>query len=157
MAQEKNPLTPLKARYLVANFIGLAMIASVFGYAVVVEVLRRVLDPFTGFGHFTPQFSETLRHVLLGIAGVIYFVIMFGQRRIVARNREFLPAATFFAYALAELVAVFGLMLFLLTGKPIDFYVFFAVSLLYFWVYFPKYSTWEAILGEEPGEKESPS
>lgn len=88
---------------------------------------------------------------------MIYFVIMFGQRRIVARNRELLPAATFFAYALAELVALFGVILFLLTGKPIDFYVFFAVSLLYFWVYFPKCSTWEAILGEEPGEKESPS
>ncbi|MCL6621389.1 MAG: hypothetical protein K6T55_04735 [Syntrophobacterales bacterium] len=149
---EKGPLTPLKARYLVANFIGLAMIASVFLYAGVVEILKRVWDPFTGFGDLSPQFAESLRHVLLGVAGVIYFVILFGQRRLVARNRELLPHATFLAYVLAELVALFGLMLFLLTGKSLDFYVFFAVSLLYFWVYFPKYSTWEAILGEGPEE-----
>lgn len=147
---EKGPLTPLKARYLVANFVGLAMIASVFVYAGVVEVIKRVFDPFAGFGHLTPDFREGLRNILLGAAGIIYFVIMIGQRRLVGKNRQLLPAATFLAFALSELVAVFGLMLFLLTGKSIDFYIFFAISLLYFWVYFPKYSTWEEVMGTEP-------
>lgn len=154
---EKGPLTPLKSRYLVANFIGLAMIASVFAYAGVVEVIKRVLAPFTGFGHLTPDLAETVRHVLLGVAGVIYFVIMIGQRKIVGRDRQLLPMATFLAFVLAELVAVFGLMLFLLTGKSIDFYLFFAISLLYFWVYFPKYSTWEEVMGEPPSEPDKPS
>jgi hypothetical protein len=154
---EKGPLTPLKSRYLVANFIGLAMIASVFAYAGVVEVLKRALDPFSGFGHLTPDFREGLRNVLLGAAGIIYFVIMFGQRKLVGRNRQLLPVATFLAFVLAELVAIFGLMLFLLTGKSIDFYIFFAISLLYFWVYFPKYSTWEEVMGEAPAEPDKPA
>ncbi len=153
---EKGPLTPLKSRYLVANFIGLAMIVSVFAYAGVVEILKRVLDPFAGFGQLTPEFREALRNFLLGAAGVIYFVIMFGQRKLVGKNRQLLPAATFLAFALAELVAVFGLLLFLLTGKSLDFYIFFAVSLLYFWVYFPKYSTWEEVMGADSGEAEPP-
>ena len=46
--------TPLKIQYLRVNFVGLAMIGSVFIYALVVEVLKRTLAPFTGFGGLHP-------------------------------------------------------------------------------------------------------
>ena len=39
----------LKSRYLAVNFIGLAMIAAVFVYAGVVELIKWQLAPFAGF------------------------------------------------------------------------------------------------------------
>ena len=47
--------TTLKARYLAVNFIGLAMIASVFVYAGVVELIKWQLAPFAGFAKLDPR------------------------------------------------------------------------------------------------------
>ena len=48
-------LTTLKARYLAVNFIGLAMIAAVFVYAGVVELIKWQLAPFAGFAKLDPH------------------------------------------------------------------------------------------------------
>ena len=60
--------TPLKIQYLRVNFVGLAMIGSVFIYALVVEVLKRTLAPFAGFGGFTPAVAQMLKYFLVALA-----------------------------------------------------------------------------------------
>ncbi|MBW1991699.1 MAG: hypothetical protein JRI59_06220, partial [Deltaproteobacteria bacterium] len=59
--------------------------------------------------------------------------------------------AAVISFALCEAVAVFGLVLFLLTGNWQVFYIFFAFSLLLFYLHYPKYEAWEKIVAAAAG------
>ena len=143
----------LKIRYLRVNFVGLAMIGSVFIYALVVEVLKRTLAPFAGFGGFTPAQAQMLKYLLVALAFANFFIIKIIQKVLGAGSTEKLIRATVVTFALCEAVSLFGLALFLLDGNAMDFYTFMFLSLFYFWLFFPKYQDWEDRLGI-PGTKE---
>jgi hypothetical protein len=139
----KSPTT-LKARYLAVNFIGLAMIASVFVYAGVVELLKWQLAPFAGFATLPPQTSTLLKYIFLALASAQYGAIKVVQKIVPAKSVDHLPQAAIITFALCESVAVLGLVLFLLAGNALDFYVFMVISLGFFYLFFPKYEQWEA-------------
>ena len=73
-------LTTLKARYLAVNFIGLAMIASVFVYAGVVELIKWQLAPFAGFAKLDPQTVAFLKYVFLALAAAQFGIIKAVQK-----------------------------------------------------------------------------
>lgn len=150
-----DQIPPLKQRYLIINFIGLAMIASVFLYAVIVEVFKRYYEPFTGFADLPPHLADMIKYVLLAVALVFFLLIRVLQNRLAALSPRLLPSIAIMSFALSEAVAVFGLMLFLLTGNSLDFYLFFAVSLFLFYIYFPRYNEWERRMAQHPGETPS--
>lgn len=133
----------LKMRYLTVNFIGLALIGSVFIYAVVVEILKRVFAPFSGFAALTPAQVQMLKYVFVALAIADFFLIKFMQKIVGARSIQQLVQAAIITFALSESVAVFGLVLFLLGGNAMDFYLFMFLSVFYFWFFFPKYQNWE--------------
>ncbi len=145
-----DQLPTLKQRYLVINFIGLAMIGSVFVYAVIVEIFKRYYAPFTGFADLPPHIADMLKYILLFVALIFYLLIRVFQNRLIAKSPQLLPSVAIMTFALCEAVAVFGLMLFLLTGNSLDFYTFFAISLFLFYIYFPKYDRWEQLMTERP-------
>ena len=138
----KSTIT-LKARYLAVNFIGLAMIAAVFVYAGVVELIKWQLAPFPGFARLDPRTVSLLKYVFLGIAATQYGIIKIVQKILLARSVDNLPQAAIITFALCESVAVLGLVLFLLAGQPLDFYIFMLISLGFFYLFFPKYEQWE--------------
>lgn len=137
--------TTLKARYLVANFVGLAMIGSVFICAVVVEVMQRSLAPFAGFAGLTPAQAQLLKYVFVGLGLGHFFLLKFIPKILAPRSVQGLFQAAIVTLALCEAVAIFGLVLFFLTGKAYDFYLFFALSLFYFYLFYPKYTHWEQV------------
>ncbi len=139
--------TQLKMRYFTVNLIGLAMIGSVFLYAVVVEVLKRTLSPFAGFADLGPTQVQMLKYLFVALALGTFFLIKFIQKILGARSVQQLLVAAIVTFALSEAVSVFGLVLFLLAGNPTDFYLFMFLSLFYFWFFFPKYKDWETQLG----------
>jgi len=145
--------TQLKMRYLTANFIGLAMIGSVFLYAVVVEVLKRFLAPFTGYANLTPDQVQTLKYAFVALALANFFLIKYIPKMLGSRSVEQLLTTTIITLALCESVAVLGLVLFLLAGNAMDFYLFMFLSLFYFWFFFPKYQDWEDRLGTQPAKR----
>jgi F0F1-type ATP synthase membrane subunit c/vacuolar-type H+-ATPase subunit K len=136
--------THLKMQYLKVNFIGLAMIGSVFLYAVVVELLKRTITPFAGFGTLTPAQAQTLKYIFVALAIGDFFLVKFIQKILGTRSVQQLMQAAIITFALCEGVAVFGLVLFLLGGQAMDFYTFMFLSLFYFWFFFPKIKDWEA-------------
>jgi hypothetical protein len=146
------PVDPLelKKRYLAVNFIGLALIAAVFLYAGVVEVIKRLLAPFHGFAGLEGPQAQLLKYLFVALAFGQFFLIKAVQKILAGRGVQFLPQAAVITFALCEAVAVLGLILFLLQGNPMDFYVFMLLSLFYFWLFFPKYRDWEAQL-QAPG------
>ena len=145
----------LKLRYLRVNFIGLALIGSVFLYAAVVEVLKRFLAPFPGVASLTPGQAQMIKYLFIALAFANFFLIKFIQKILGARSVEQLVQAAVVTFALCEAVALFGLVLFLLAGNAMDFYTFMFLSLFYFWFFFPKIKDWEAQLGTPaaPGDK----
>jgi len=136
-------LTTLKARYLAVNFIGLAMIASVFVYAGVVEVIKWRLAPFAGFAKLAPQTITFIKYAFLALAAAQFGVIKALQKFLPARSVANLSTLAIITFALCESVGVLGLVLFLLDGNSMDFYIFMVISLGFFYLFFPKYEQWE--------------
>jgi len=139
-----SDLLELKKRYLAVNFIGLAMIASVFAYAVVVEVVKRALAPFQGFAGLEAAQIQMVKYLFVALALGQFLLIRVVQKFLVSRVAQFLPQAAVISFALCEAVGLLGLVLFFLGGNPMDFYLFMLLSLFYFWFYFPKFRDWEA-------------
>jgi F0F1-type ATP synthase membrane subunit c/vacuolar-type H+-ATPase subunit K len=150
-------LTTLKARYLVVNFIGLAMIAAVFVYAGVVEVIKWQMAPFAGFARLEPHTVSLLKYIFLALAAAQFGVIKAVQKILPTRSVENLSTTAIITFALCEAVAILGLMLFLLAGNSLDFYIFMVISLGFFTLFFPKYDQWEQRLraGDFPDNTES--
>ena len=145
----------LKMQYLKANFVGLALIGPVFLYTGVVEVLKRTAAPFAGVAALAPSQVLTLKYLFVALAIGDFFLIKFMQKILGARLLAHLMQAAIVTFALSEAVAVLGLVLFLLAGHAMDFYTFMLLSMFYFWFFFPKYTSWEQVLQENPPEPPS--
>ncbi len=158
----------LRKAYRITAFIGLAMIASLIIYAVVVELIKKQNAPFGGYQPLPPDVISTLRFALLGAAAVVFFVIRLLSRltlsgKVPLRSSSMtvlfppevqrLVSASVATYALCESVAIFGLVLFLVQGNSGDFYLFLALSLLYFSIHFPRYAVWEEWAAEQERER----
>ena len=142
-ANLKDKNIPLKSRYLAVNFIGLAMIAAVFVYAGVVELIKWQLAPFAGFAKLDPRTLGLLKYGFLALAAAQFGIIKVLPKILPTRSADNLSLAAVITFALCEAVAVLGLMLFLLAGNSLDFYVFMVISLGFFYLFFPKYDQWE--------------
>ncbi|MGB8992291.1 MAG: hypothetical protein WCD80_09575 [Desulfobaccales bacterium] len=142
----KDKNIALKARYLTVNFIGLAMMAAVFVYAGVVEVIKWQWSPFTGFARLAPHTAGLLRYICLALAAGQYVMIRVIRKIVLARSLDNLPQAAIITLALCESVALLGLVLFLLCGNSLDFYIFMVISLGFFYRFFPKYEQWEQLV-----------
>jgi len=138
--------TTLKARYLAANFVGLAMIAAVFVYAGVVELIKWQLAPFAGFAKLDPRTVGLLKYGFLALAAAQFGIIKVLPKILPTRSADNLTQAAVITFALCGAVAVLGLGLFLLAGNALDFYVFMVISLGFFYLFFPKYEQWEEVV-----------
>lgn len=143
----------LKKTYRLAVFIGIAMIGSIFVYAGLVEAIRVGYIPWKS-PILTPDKAKILKYILLGIPLMEFFLIKFIRQAILQEKQETklekpsalfqrLVSASIITYALCEAVAILGLVLFILTGNYLDFYIFLVISLIYIAIYFPRYSHWE--------------
>ncbi|MGE5172392.1 MAG: hypothetical protein ACM3MD_01030 [Betaproteobacteria bacterium] len=150
----------LKKAYRMTAFIGLAMMASLLIYTVLVELIKKQYEPFGGFSPM-PDVVPTLRYALFAVAVVEFFIIRIvnklnlsgtlpvSSKPQIGRSTQYLPpvqrliSGAVVTFALCESVAVYGLVLFLMQGITTDFYSFLLISLFYFSIFFPKYSAWE--------------
>jgi len=144
----------LNRNYLATVILAVAMIASVFVYAGIVELLPR-LAPSSEVAA-EPGTVELFRKVLRGLALVNFLALAWlgGRARRpvgepLARLAK-LKTVTTVGLALAESIALYGLVLFFLSRDSIDFCYLFLVSLLSFIIAFPRYDRWKEALNEMP-------
>jgi len=138
----------LQQQFKTTNYLGLAMIGAVFLYAGIVTGINHGLIPFKPHQLIDAHISGTVKYILLFVSALHYFVIRFFQKiSVKAVNR--LPAASIIIFALCEAVSIYGLVLFLLTGIYTDFFIFMAISLFYFYIFYPRYQDWETLLIQE--------
>ena len=139
----------LKRFYKTASLIGVTIIASLFVYLIVVEVLRMRIKPFRGFAPI-PEMS-VVRYVFYGLAVLEVLVIRLVQSLLLKRAPgdtvkiavQKLFRASILTVCLSEVPAILGLVLFLIGGLNKDFYALLAVSLVLVFMYFPRLSSWE--------------
>ena len=147
----------LRKQYLVLKIIGCAMIVSIFIYAGVTEWIRANNEPFTGFIKPVPP-MEILRSALIAFA-LVEFVLINVLKKLFRSGKldaflkasargdsvAFAPFMSFsmITFALSESICIFGLVLFLIAGSRMDFYIFFALSLVAYAINFPRFADME--------------
>jgi F0F1-type ATP synthase membrane subunit c/vacuolar-type H+-ATPase subunit K len=140
------PQATLQQQFKTTNYIGLAMMASVFIYAAIVLAIDKGYIPYKASANI--NFITTFKYILLVLAVLHYFIIRFFQK-FSAKSANYLASGAIITFALSEAVAIYGLVLFFLTGNATDFFIFMAISLLYFYLFYPKYADWERLWIQE--------
>jgi hypothetical protein len=149
-----EPTSDLKRVFRTTVIINGALVACLFLYALLVELVRSQLRPFTGLGsglHF-----QTLRYLFFGAAvGAVVFVRLASRTLLKVTPGEDihhmiprLSRTAVITSALGELPAVLGFILFLLTGFSRDFYFLLFVSLFLEFMYFPRLQVWQELARE---------
>lgn len=142
-----------RKRFNLSRLIYVFVVASVFVYAFVVEMMRGNPD-FAGRPGPAPGI-DTLRYVLFAFSAAMFFIIRFMRKYLASKIAKDagdaaakLTSIDIVTAALCESVAIYGLVLFFVGRRPDDFYALMALSLLYFAIHFPKYSQWEEWAGK---------
>ncbi len=130
----------LQQQFKTTNFIGLAMMAAVFLYAGIVLGIDKGYIPYQVNFNVPPS----IRYILLIVSLCHFFIIRFFQK-FSFKSAAYLPAGAIITFALCEAVGLYGLILFLLTKNSTDFFIFMLISLLYFYLFYPKYGDWEKL------------
>ncbi len=141
-----------------ATVIGYGMIGTLLIFTAVVETLKST--NFEAVGGFAPSVLQLLRYLFLGITFVEFFVIRAIKQRILSgggkdyspvKQRDLLLprlqklfSAAIIGFAFCESIAIYGLVLFVIGGSATDFYLFIFLSLVFYALFFPRYSQWEA-------------
>lgn len=140
----KIPQATLQQQFKTTNYIGLAMMASVFIYAAIVLAIDKGYIPYKAPRLVDGNTVTALKYILLAVSLLNYFVIRFFQR-FALKAANYLPPGAIITFALCEVVALFGFVLFFLSGNSTDFFLFMVISLLYFYLFYPKYADWEKL------------
>lgn len=151
----------LHAAYRVVVIIGLAIMASVLVYAVIVGLFENGTLPLGGEA-LPEETAEIVKFACLGIAALAFPLMRFLSNKAMNSGSagpeaggpgDFGPltVAAVITFAFCEMPAIFGLVLYILTRNATDFYLFFLISLFYFATNFPKYSQWEEWLKQRQG------
>lgn len=129
------------------QIVASALVASLLVYAIIVEVLQR--QGLTVWS-VSSTLLNGLRFIFVFLAFGVYFLIRLAQQRILVKKptdtRDILlrklSLASFVSLALAAVPALLGFVIFLGSGNSRDFYPLMVISLILFYVTFPRYAIW---------------
>lgn len=150
-----EPDFELKRIYRTTVVVNAALLASLLVYALMVELIKSQFRPFPGLFISGPSI-RTLRYVVFGAAIGAVLLTRLGWRALlkVKPGEEFrqlisrLSRTAVITATLGELPALFGFVLFLLTGFSRDFYILLFVSLFLEFMYFPRLNVWQELARE---------
>ena len=138
----------IKKSYQVAVIIAIAFIFSLGTYIIAVEVLKSTNQ--IGVGNLSLETLLQLRYIIYGV-GVAAIILIRWLRGIMLRkspgeNEEILINRLFrsfiISFALSEIPALLGLVLFILGGFIKDFYILTVISFVLMFMFFPRYPHW---------------
>lgn len=145
-----NELETLKRSHRTAAIAAWGFFSMLVVYVVLTEVIRVSFDPFLGVGERFDYIKYRYLFYILSAASII--IIRFLRGVLLRKNRTEdiqrkavkLLRTSIITSALSELPALFGFVLFILSGLSRDFYILLFVSLFLMFMFFPRYSQWRA-------------
>ncbi len=137
----------LKQHYRITVVVAAAMITALVAYAGIVTMMQ-----FQSFTGFNPEKLGGLREGFLLVILFVLVGIRLSRKALLKKTPSDNPetlvnrlrSATIVTFALCEIPAILGLVMFLLGGSTKDFYSLALVSLAFMVLYFPRYRHWEA-------------
>ncbi|GBE06601.1 MAG TPA: hypothetical protein ENG80_02165 [Nitrospirae bacterium] len=147
----------LKDAFKKVSLVTATVIAGFFLSAVLVEWIKSSHAPFQGFANYewVPRLNTFLYLMTMFNILVIRYAVMRiyiapgpGPDDFKAVVRR-LYRADIAAMLLSGLPCIYGLVLFLLAGDHVDFYLLFALTVIYGTIYFPRYTKWVSIVEEK--------
>ncbi len=131
------------------SLVGASILVSLFLYLGVEEFIRARFRPFHGF--LAVADLQRLRYALFALAIVAVILVRILRQVILRRasgedSRTLLhrlQRTSLLTLVLSEVPAIAGLVLFLIGGLNIDFYLLLLASILLVFMYFPRRSAWE--------------
>jgi len=148
----------LQQQFKITNYIGLAMIGAIFIYAFLVLAIDKgyfsLLD--NGGQAINAALLTKIKYLFILMSVAIFLIIKFMKNTIIRFLQKqyakslyptVLPLFVFtlLVFALCEVIGIYGLVLFFLSRNPTDFFIFMAISLFYFYIFYPKYADWERL------------
>ncbi len=134
--------------------VSAAIIVSLVICVALVEWIRITSAPFNGFKDYdwiprarTFFYLMAMFNILLIRYVIMRIYIAPGSvdfRSVVNR----LSKAGIVSMLISELPCIYGLMLFLLAGDHIDFYLLFGLTVIYCAIYFPRHKSWVSVIEE---------
>ena len=139
----------LRGHLRTVSLIGMSIIVSLLLYLAVAEFIRARFKPFHGFVAMAGL--QQLRYVIFGLAIVTIALVRVLRQVLLKKSApddhktalHRLQRVTLLTLVLSEVPGILGLVLFLLGGLNIDFYLLLFASLLLVFMYFPRRSGWE--------------
>jgi hypothetical protein len=131
------------------SLVAVSTLVSLVVYLAIAEFIRARLRPFQGFAAVGNV--QQLRFLFFGGAIVAVLTIRV-IRQVLLRGRTAgsvgeelrrLQRTSLVTIVLAEVPAVLGLILFLIAGRNVDFYLLLLVSIVLLFMYFPRQPAWE--------------
>jgi len=128
-----------------AQVIGAQLVGCLVIYAFVLNLLQQTRAPFSGYAPGLPHDLLRVICAVLALAGLglARFLQQSILERAAATPVPALNTAAIVALSLCEVVAIYGFVLFLLTGRASDYYLFAALSAIGFALYFPRREAWD--------------
>ncbi len=142
----------LRAHLRTASLIAVSVIVSLLLYFGVVEFIRAQLRPFRGF--LAVAHVQLLRYAVFAMAVLAVILVRALRPRMLRKAAgedaktalHRVEKASLLTLFLAEVPGLLGLVLFLVAGLNVDFYILVFASLVLVFIYFPRRSAWEEAL-----------
>jgi len=147
-----EPAVEWRKVFRMTTLVCSAIVASIFLYALAVEILKSRLGFFAGLARLSPVRPLLFLFYGLAIAAILATRIVNrqllrgGHRDLFEEKVSRLSRASIITAVLAELPALLGFVFFLLTGSSRDFYFLWFGSLALEFIFFPRSGAWESWL-----------
>ena len=146
----------LRKAYRMTVFVGLSMMTSLLIYLIVATVVERQVSMEVG---------DVVFYIGIGISAALFFVVRIVTGAMLGPGGERtgsasaaggppiakLQTAAIVTFAICEVPAVLGLVLYFLGRSMTDFYLFLLISLFCFATYFPRFGQWEEWFRQQGG------
>ena len=136
--------------------VSAAIIGSLFILAAIAEWVRSAYAPFQGLvPHY--EWIQGVRNFfyLMGMFNILLIRYVVMRIYIAPGDIDFqavverLSRAGIASMLISALPWVFGLLLFLIAGDLVDFYLLFGLSVIYSMIYFPRFRSWVSLVQEK--------
>lgn len=142
----------LQKEYRISAIIAGSMGAALLVYTAIVEFFKLQYNPFAGF---SPQTALQVKEYFLFGVLLVLVGIRRARKSILKKektdNKESLMnklrIATIATFALGEVPALMGLIMFFMGGVTKEYYILLTCSIITMFIYFPRYRHWQAFVG----------
>ncbi|MBN2246944.1 MAG: hypothetical protein JW755_13990 [Candidatus Aminicenantes bacterium] len=140
----------LRGFYRTAVIFAWGVVAALAVYVVVVEWIQHRSQAFSGLGDLSKYNQIRYLFYILSAAVVVGIRVLKGilLKKKPSDDPALLPAkllrGSIIIFLLCEIPALFGLVLFLLSGVSRDFYILLFISLFLMYMFFPRFAQWKA-------------